>query len=186
MKATRSLFFPGGFGTQDEAFETLTLCQTGKYGPAPLVLIDKPRGDYWLTWNQYICQHLLARGLVSEDDPSLYTITDDLNVACQTIRDFYRVYHSSRYVGKQLVIRTNCELSDRFVEQLNIEFQDILTQGSIVKTQALPAEKNDPTVDLPRLALYFNQINLGRLYQMIEMINRSGTIGKEKEHPEIK
>lgn len=178
--------FPGGFGTQDEAFETLTLCQTGKYGPAPLVLIDKPGGDYWHSWHQYVCQHLVAGGLVGIDDPSFYTITDRLDVACQTIRDFYRVYHSSRYVGKKFVIRTNCELSDLSIEKLNLEFADIVTQGIITKTQALPEEKGDRTVNLPRLVFYFEGQNLGRLYQMIERINQSQTMVKEAEHPEKK
>ena len=178
--------FPGGFGTQDEAFETLTLCQTGKYGPAPLVLIDRPGGDYWHTWNNYICHHLVTRGLVSIDDPSLYTVTDDINVACQTICNFYRVYHSSRYVKEQFIIRTKCELSDSTVEKLNTEFQDIVTSGIITKTQALPEEQDDSIEDLPRLVFYFNQKNWGRLYQMIEMINQSGTIPQEQEHPEIK
>lgn len=193
---TRKLFFlresdaiallPGGFGTQDEAFETLTLCQTGKYGPAPLVLIDKPGGDYWHNWNQYICQHLVARGLVGNDDPSLYTITDEVDVACQTIRNFYRVYHSSRYVGKKFVMRTNCELSDSIVEQLNQNFKDILTQGIIEKSQALPEEKDESIKDLPRLVFHFNQKNLGRLYQMIDVVNQSVIMPQEKEHPEKK
>ena len=178
--------FPGGFGTQDEAFETLTLCQTGKFGPAPLVLIDRPGGDYWHTWNEYVCKHLAQRGLVSSDDPSLYTITDDLDHACQIIADFYRVYHSSRYVDKKLVIRTKCELSDQEVDQLNQAFADILTQGSITKSNALPEEKDESITKLPRLVLHFNQKNLGRLYQMIAMINKSGKLLKEEEHPEIK
>lgn len=178
--------FPGGFGTQDEAFETLTLCQTGKYGPAPLVLIDKPGGDYWYTWNQYICQHLVARGLVSEDDPSIYTITDDLDVACNTIRNFYRVYHSSRYVKDHFVMRLNCELSDAVVARLNDEFSDILSRGSIVKSRAFPEEMGDETEALPRLVFYFNQKSLGRLYQMIDKINHSGTMPQEQEHPEKK
>lgn len=178
--------FPGGFGTQDEAFETLTLCQTGKFGPAPLVLIDKPGGDYWHNWNDYVCKHLVKRGLVSSDDPSLYTITDNLDHACKIIADFYRVYHSSRYVDKKLVIRTKCELSDQEVEQLNREFVDILTKGSITKSKALSEEKDESVATLPRLVLYFNQKNLGRLYQMIAMINRSGKLPLEEEHPEIK
>lgn len=178
--------FPGGFGTQDEAFETLTLCQTGKYGPAPLVLIDQPGGDYWQTWNSYVCQHLVKKGLVSSDDPSLYTITDDLDHACQVIADFYRVYHSSRYVDKKLVIRTNCELSDQEVAKLNQDFSDILTQGSITKSQALPEEKDESVVDLPRLVLHFNQKNLGRLYQLIAVINKSGTPFPSEPHPEIR
>lgn len=177
--------FPGGFGTQDEAFETLTLCQTGKYGPAPLVLIDKPGGDYWHSWNDYICKHLVARGLVSADDPSLYTITDKLDVACAAIRNFYRVYHSSRYVGKQFVMRLNCQLSDEVVEQLNQDFSDILRQGKISKSFALPEEKDTETVHLPRLVFHFNQKSLGRLYQLIEQINQLGNISAE-EHPEKK
>ena len=178
--------FPGGFGTQDEAFETLTLCQTGKYGPAPLVLIDKPGGDYWHSWNNNICKHLLARGLISRDDLSLYTITDKLDVACNTIRNFYRVYHSSRYVGQKFVMRINFQLNDEAVEQLNQNFSDILSQGTIVKSSALPEEKNDETATLPRLVFYFNQKNLGRLYQLIEQINQLGDISPAEEHPERK
>lgn len=178
--------FPGGFGTQDEAFETLTLCQTGKFGPAPLVLIDKPGGDYWHTWNEYVCKHLVKSGLVSSDDPSLYTITDNLDHACQIIADFYRVYHSSRYVNKKLVIRTKCELSDQEVAKLNQEFADILTQGVITKSNALPEEKDESVIKLPRLVLHFNQKNLGRLYQLIAMINQSGILPPEDEHPAIK
>jgi hypothetical protein len=178
--------FPGGFGTQDEAFETLTLCQTGRYGPAPLVLIDRPGGDYWHSWNEYICQHLVAKGLVGLDDPSLYTITDRLDVACNTIRNFYRVYHSSRYVGNQFVMRLNSELPNRIVAELNQEFNDILTEGKIEKSTALPAERWDETVNLPRLVFNFNQKSLGRLYQMIARINNLDLVSLANEHPEIK
>lgn len=143
--------FPGGFGTQDEAFETLTLCQTGKYGPVPLVLIDQPGGDYWHSWNNYICTQLKEKGLISPEDPSLYTITDNLEVACQTIKDFYRVYHSSRYVDKRFVLRLKLELSEQAVDELNQEFSDILSEGKIVQTTALPEEQNDLAIlDLPR------------------------------------
>ena len=176
--------FPGGFGTQDEAFETLTLCQTGKYGPAPLVLLDRPGGDYWHTWNDYICNQLVAQNLVSEDDPNLYTITDSVETACKTICDFYRVYHSSRYVGKQLVIRTKQELNDETVEELNQEYSDIITTGRISKSSALPEEKDESVAHLPRLVFHFNQKNLGRLYQLIKQINQSCAV--EQEHPEVK
>ena len=179
--------FPGGFGTQDEAFETLTLCQTGKYGPVPLVLIDKPGGDYWHSWNNYVCKQLKEKGLISPDDPSLYTITDRLDIACQTIKDFYRVYHSSRYVGKLFVMRLKLELSDAAVEQLNAEFSDILSEGKIGKSTALPEELRDlETVNLPRLAFYFNQKNLGRLYQLIARVNQLGLPCTVTEHPELK
>ncbi|MBH8562285.1 LOG family protein [Nostoc sp. CENA67] len=179
--------FPGGFGTQDEAFECMTLSQTGKFGPVPVVLIDHPNGDYWQSWSKYIDQHLVQTGLVSPEDPSLYTVTDNLEVACNAITRFYQVYHSSRYVGDQLVIRLTSGLSDGEVEQLNTEFSDILVKGQIQKSQALPQENQDETVGLPRIVLYFNQRDLGRLYQMIAAINRMGTPSVEdKAHPERK
>ena len=179
--------FPGGFGTQDEAFETLTLCQTGKYGPVPLVLVDKPGGDYWHSWNNYICKQLKAKGLISPEDTSLYTITDELDVACQTIKDFYRVYHSSRYVDNLFVMRLTLELADEKVEELNQDFADILSQGKITKTAALPEEQKDSeTINLPRLCFYFNQKSLGRLHQLIAKINQYEVVSDATEHPEHK
>lgn len=178
--------FPGGFGTLDEVFEALTLCQTGRYGPVPVVLISAPDTSYWEEWDEYIYAHLVNRGLVSPDDRSLYAITHDLDVACQIISDFYRVYHSSRYVGEQYVIRLNHELSDGAIEQLNQEFNDILVRGKIEKTQAFPQEKHDKTVALPRLAFEYNQRNAARLTQMIRRINQLGTVPPEAEHPERK
>ena len=178
---------PGGFGTQAEAFECMTLSQTGKFGPVPLVLIDQPGGDYWRSWSQYIDEKLVKTGLVSPDDPSLYTITDNLEVACNAITSFYQIYHSSRYVGDQLVIRLREDLSDDQVEALNTNFSDILVTGKIVKSQALPQEGQDETSNLPRLVLYFNQRDLGRLYQMIGVINQVGIpTPEEAAHPERK
>ncbi|MEO3706059.1 LOG family protein [Trichormus azollae] len=179
--------FPGGFGTQDEAFECMTLSQTGKFGPVPLVLIDSPGGDYWHSWSQYIDQQLVTRGLVSPEDPNLYTVTDNLEVACNTITNFYQGYHSSRYVGDQLVIRLKQELSDAEVELLNVNFSDILIKGRIEKSQVLPQEGQDETSALPRLLLYFNQRDLGRLYHMIAVINQLVIPSPEETaHPERK
>ncbi|UKO96348.1 LOG family protein [Nostoc sp. UHCC 0870] len=179
--------FPGGFGTQDEAFECMTLSQTGKFGPVPVVLIDHPGGDYWQSWSQYINEHLVKEGLVSPEDPSLYTVTDNLEVACDAITRFYQVYHSSRYVGDQLVIRLMQELSDAEVEYLNDQFSDIIVKGRIEKSPTLPQENQDETFDLPRIVLYFNQRDLGRLYQMIAAINQMGMpASKEQLHPEKK
>ncbi|NJR52683.1 MAG: LOG family protein [Leptolyngbyaceae cyanobacterium CSU_1_3] len=181
--------FPGGFGTQDEAFECLTLTQTGKSAPVPLVLIDKPGGDYWHDWAAYIDKQLMKRGLISPEDPSLYTITDDLDVACEAISSFYKVYHSSRYVGENLVVRLKSELSDQGVEKLNDDFSDVLVSGRIKKTQALPQEAQDETFDLPRLILHFNQRDLGKLYQLIAAINQLGTpllSPEDSAHPERK
>lgn len=178
--------FPGGFGTQDEAFECLTLMQTGKSSIVPLVLIDPPGGTYWPSWDAHIRENLLSAGLISPGDLNLYTITDRLDVACEAISSFYRVYHSSRYVGDQLVLRLNFELSDADVEYLNQNFSDILINGEIHKSAALPPERTGETALLPRLVMRFNQRDLGRLYQMIRLINQLGKTAPEATHPEHK
>jgi uncharacterized protein (TIGR00730 family) len=176
--------FPGGFGTQDEAFESLTLIQTGKAGPLPLVLIDCPGGTYWHNWDRYIREQLLNNRLISPDDVNLYEITDNVQTACNLITSYYRVFHSSRFVGDRFVIRLKCSLSAELLEHLNIEFSDLLTQGKIEMSQCLPEEKGDGTEALPRLILYFNHRDFGRLHLMIRMINEYGLHSPESDHPE--
>jgi len=178
--------FPGGFGTQDEAFECLTLMQTGKAGLVPLVLIEPPGSDYWQSWELYLRDHLLSQGLIGSDDLSLFTITDQVDVACEAIASFYRVYHSSRYVGKELVLRLNSALRDSDIAYLNDHFHDILVQGTIRPSKALAQESDPETADLPRLLLEFNQRDLGRLYQMIRTINQLGIPDPKTIHPEQK
>ena len=178
--------FPGGFGTQDEAFEALTLIQTGKTGPIPIILVDRPGGDYWPNWDQYLRQQLLGNQLVSPHDVHLYQITDDVNTACELITGFYRVYHSSRYVGEQLVIRLKKALSQDQLDQLNAEFTDLLVDGNIEASPALPAEKGDETEYLPRLVMRFNHRDFGRLHLLIRRINQLGLHSPETDHPEQK
>ncbi|PSN11146.1 cytochrome D ubiquinol oxidase subunit II [filamentous cyanobacterium CCT1] len=180
------VLFPGGFGTQDEAFESLTLIQTGKADPMPVVLVDHPGGDYWQGWDSYIRTHLLNRGLISPDDPSLYTITDNVDDACHAISSFYRVYHSCRYAGDRLIIRLKCDLSDAAVDLLNDEFSDILAKGRIEKTAALPEEHSDETAPLPRLVMHFNHRDFGKLHQLIWRLNDLGDHRPEAQHPEQK
>lgn len=178
--------FPGGFGTQDEALETLTLCQTGRYGPVPMVLIDRPGGSYWRDWDTYLRKHLAATGLISPEDLTLYTITDDIQVAVETIRNFYRVYHSSRYVGEKFVMRLKIALCDRDLDFLNREFGDLVESGSIVQTTALAGELEDSIADLPRLVFKFDRREHGRLYQMIGKINQMTSDPCVDTHPETK
>lgn len=178
--------FPGGFGTQDEAFEALTLIQTGKAGPLPLVLVDRPGGDYWHNWDHYLRHQLLQKQLVSPHDVYLYHITEDVKEACDYVADFYRVYHSSRYVGEQFVIRLKCTLSAEVIDQLNAEFSDLLTKGKIEASEALPVERSDETAHLPRLVMHFNHRDFGRLHLLIRMINKIGLHSPESDHPEEK
>jgi uncharacterized protein (TIGR00730 family) len=166
--------FPGGFGTHDEALECLTLCQTGRHEPIPMILIDQPGGSYWQDWDAYVRRHLVGNQLISAEDTSLYTLTDSLEEAYQQICDFYRMYHSSRYVRELLVIRLEQDISDGELELLNDKFADILTSGQITRTMALDDEIGDPSAHLPRLLLHFNQRDSGRLYQMIKTINQMG------------
>jgi uncharacterized protein (TIGR00730 family) len=164
--------FPGGFGTQDEGFETLTLLQTGKRDMMPIVCIDEPGGDYWLDWKAYIEKQLLKRGLISPEDLSLFLVTDDVVKARDEVLDFYRVYHSMRYVRDRLVLRLQVEPSDDYVEKLNDEYQGLLAGGEIEKSVATVAESDEVQIrHLPRLKLKFNRRNLGKLRQMIDQIN---------------
>src|SRR5436190_19590956 len=96
------VLFPGGFGTQDEAFEALTLVQTGKSHIFPIVLVDEPGGTYWQAWQRFIESELLDRGYLSPADRFLYTVTDSVEEAVRTVTGFYRVYHSMRYVHGDL------------------------------------------------------------------------------------
>jgi len=173
MKETHAAaFFPGGFGTMDEGFEFLTLVQTGKSMPLPIVFVDVPGGTYWLEWKAYIERHMLKKGLISPEDLYLFKITEDVEEACQEIVNFYKVYHSLRYIKKKLVIRLQKPLSDELLERLNADFKDILVQDTIQQTGALAEEVDEPDLsNLPRLIFNFNRRSFGRLRQMIDRIN---------------
>jgi uncharacterized protein (TIGR00730 family) len=167
--------FPGGFGTQDECFEVLTLVQTGKSHLFPIVMVDEPGGDYWALWKRYIEDVLLGRGLISPADMALFKVTDDLDEAVGEVLNFYRVYHSMRYVGPDLVLRLRGALPPALLERVRTEFADILKGGTFEATAALPAEANDVQLAaLPRLRFRFDRHNLGRLRMLIDLINREG------------
>src|SRR5882672_337353 len=121
------VLFPGGFGTMDEGYEALTLMQTGKSRIMPLVLMDRPGGAYWRTWDKHVREHLLRNGLISPEDVNLYHITDDPGHAVKFITRFYRNYHSMRFVKDLLVIRLQHKLSDTAIGGLNEDFADIIT-----------------------------------------------------------
>lgn len=164
--------FPGGFGTMDEGFEVLTLVQTGKSVPVPIVFIDAPGGDYWRNWQQYIEKQLLGRGLISPNDLRLYKITDSIDEAVRELRHFYRNYHSLRYVRDELVMRLRFAPTARQLEQIATDFADIKTRGQFVVSAALPAEADEPALTkLPRLVFTFNRRDHGRLRMLIDFLN---------------
>lgn len=165
--------FPGGFGTQDEGYEVLTLVQTGKSHLFPIVMVDEPGGDYWTRWDKYVRDVLLGRGLISPHDLNLYKVTDSVEEAVAEITGFYRVYHSMRYVRRELVLRLQKRLSDALMDRIRREFADILFAGSFEQSDALPEEAVDTHVaDLPRLRFRFDRRSLGKLRLLIDLINR--------------
>jgi hypothetical protein len=164
---------PGGFGTMDEAFETLTLMQTGKAYLAPIVLLDEPNGNYWERWQHFIEEELLADGYISPRDLKLVTISHDPNHAVEEICNFYSTYHSMRWVGSRLVLRLQREIPDDELAELNAEFGDIIASGDIARVPVTPSElDDDDVVELPRIAFRFDRTNYARLRELIDRLNK--------------
>src|SRR5213593_1634598 len=152
------VLFPGGFGTMDEGYEALTLMQTGKSRIMPLVLMDRPAGAYWKTWDKHVREHLLRNGLISPEDVNLYHITDDCEHAVKFITRFYRNYHSMRFVRDLLVIRLRNKPSATAISGLNEDFGDIINAGKIEFIEATTEEREENQfVDLPRIGFEFNK-----------------------------
>lgn len=174
-EADAIVLFPGGFGTLDEGFEVLTLVQTGKSHLFPIVMVDPPGGTYWKRVQQFFEEVLQAGGMISPMDQHLFKVTDSLDEAVEEVVGFYRVYHSMRYVHGDLVLRLQRAISNELLERLRSEFTDIVQRGTIEQSAALPAESGDTHLaDLPRLRFRFDRHSLGRLRQMIDLINREG------------
>ncbi len=165
--------FPGGFGTQDEVMETLTLIQTGKRNPMPLILMDEPGGTYWTDWVGYVESELLGRGYIGKSDLHLFERADRIEDAVFSIDRFYHRYHSLRYIGTHLVLRLTSPVSEARIEDLKTRFADILAPGgNIILTEAYPEEEDEKDIrHLPRLALDFTRNHFGRLRQFIDAVN---------------
>ena len=164
--------FPGGFGTMDEGYEAITLMQTGKAQLMPLVLVDKPGGTYWKTWDKHIREHLLRDKLISPDDLNLYQITDSADEAVKIITRFYRNFHSTRFVKDLFVIRLKHAPSPSAIDALNEDFADIISGERIKIIPPTPEETEDADhLDLPRIAFGFNRKDYGRVRQLIDVLN---------------
>jgi len=164
--------FPGGFGTMDEGYEALTLMQTGKSQLMPLILIDRPGGTYWKTWDKHVREHLLRDQLISPDDLYLYQITDDTDQAVKMITRFYRNFHSTRFVQDLFVIRLKHAPTESAILAMNEDFADIIIGAPIRRIDPTPDELEDEdTVDLPRIGFGFNRRDYGRLRQLMDVLN---------------
>lgn len=172
-EANAIALFPGGFGTHDEGFEILTLAQTGKSDPQPIVCLQAPGCDYWDDWSAFITRQLLHRKLINEEDLSLFTIMDSPDAAVDHILTFYRRYHSIRFVGRQLAMRLQSPISGEQLEQTQERFSDLLADGQFELRGPLDEELDEPALrDLPRLVFNFNRRSAGRLRQLIDHLNR--------------
>jgi uncharacterized protein (TIGR00730 family) len=181
-EASAVALFPGGFGTQDEGFEALTLVQTGKAALIPIVMVEQPGGTYWPQWRAYVAAELLRTGMISNEDMYLIRITDSVEVAVREITDFYRVYHSMRYVGDELVLRLQRPIPAALVERLNDEYGQILTSGRIEQVGVLEEEAGEFAA-LPRLRMHFDRKSCGLLRRCVDLINREGPPPPEPESP---
>ncbi len=164
--------FPGGFGTLDEGYEAITLMQTGKSQLMPLVLIDRPGGTYWKTWDKNVREHLLRDKLISPEDLNLYQIADSADDAVKIIARFYRNYQSARFVKDRYVIRVKNEPSESAIAALNEDFSDIIIDGKITVIPPTAEEISDhDQLELKRIAFNFNRRDYGRLRKMIDALN---------------
>ncbi len=176
-EAAAGVGMPGGVGTMDEVFEALTLIQTGKATVYPIICLDSKGGTYWKAWNQFITEHLFRLELISATDFHLFTVTDDVDEAIAEIVQFYKNFHSYRYVGDLLVIRLCEELTDAAVAKLTEDFADIIKVGKVEKCEALQEEDNEPELaELFRLKLSHKRRDFGRLRQFINAVNDSEVV----------
>lgn len=172
-EANAIALFPGGFGTHDEGFEILTLAQTGKSDPQPILCLQAPGCDYWNEWNGFITRQMLARKLISHEDLGLFKITSSVDEAIDEIRTFYTRFHSIRYVGRQLAMRLQSPISAEQVAAIHDQFADLLLEGTFELRGALPEELDEPDLkDLPRLTFASNRRSAARLRQLIDHLNR--------------
>jgi hypothetical protein len=156
----------------DEGYEALTLMQTGKSQLMPLVLIDRPGGTYWKTWDKHVREHLLRDQLISSDDLHLYHITDNTDEAVKIVTRFYRNFHSSRFVKDLFIIRLKHAPSQTAVEAINEDFSDINMGKPIKLIEPTPEEREDnDNLGLSRIGFEFNRRDYGRLRQLIDVLN---------------
>lgn len=165
---------PGGFGTLDEAFELLTLLQTGKAEPAPVVLLELAGGTYWKGWRRFVEEEVASRRLINPVDLNLFCIVEGVEDAAAELFGFYRNYHSLRWVGDTLVVRLQARPTEAEVAGLSADFADMVAGGIRILDGPLGAEQRGAGEfpDLPRVAMRFDRVSYGRLRQLIDAVNR--------------
>ena len=173
-ESSATVLLPGGFGTLDEGFENLTLFQTGKCMPRPIILLDHKEDSYWDRWMDFISSMVVEQGFASKNDISLVYRAHSAQQAIDHILNYYKVFHSLRYIGNLTILRLTKTLPPDLVKDLNAEFQDIIVKGTLHSSPPHKQElQNKEYIELPRLSLYFNKTGYGRLNQLILAINQA-------------
>jgi len=170
-----TVLFPGGFGTLDEGFESLTLVQTGKSDPRPIVFVEAPGRPFWQPMLKFFEEQLIQDGMIAPEDRHIYEVAHSGEDAARRVIKFYTTYHSQRYVGEVLVLRLQRRLPEAAVAGLTKEFRDVLRGGAIEQCTALKEEADETDLtELPRLVLQFDRKSYGRLLQLVHRINELG------------
>lgn len=163
---------PGGFGTLDECFELLTLLQTGKAEPAPVVLVETPEGGFWRAWLRFVEDEVVPRGYVSAPDLGFFRIVTSVEEVVTEVQRYYANFHSARWVGDLLVLRLQRLPDADALARLSEEFSDIVVSGRIKASDPLPPERTAGVhLELPRVTLRFDKVSYSRLRALIDAIN---------------
>ncbi len=168
-----TVLFPGGFGTHDEGFEVLTLLQTGKNNPRPLIFVDTLFGTYWKSWLKFLEGGIMKKNLLYKNDLNLFKVVNTVRDAVNEVLNFYKVYNSLRYVGNRTILRLNKDISDDQIDKLSKKHHDILVSGKIESCKPTPEEvKTKDKLDLFRLSMHFDKVSYGSLMALIRDINK--------------
>jgi uncharacterized protein (TIGR00730 family) len=162
---------PGGFGTLDETFELLTLTQTGKGLPVPIVLLDTPGDSYWETVHDFVGRQLVQRGLVAAADTELYLVTDQGQAAVDEVLGFYRNFDSIRYVGHLVVMRMKQAPTDAQLALLNEKFGSLCKGGIARATPFEPERRENDKLDLARITFTLANHSSGVLRELLDTVN---------------
>lgn len=184
-EADAIVLFPGGFGTMDEAFEALTLLHTGRTMPVPLVFMEHEGGTFWQGVFELFEKTLLKQQTISPDDIYIYRYLTSTEDALDYIHNFYRRYHSFRYVGDKMVMRLNTPVPERLRLDLEETYKDFLGDFGIQASGPLIEEEDEPDLlHLPRILIQPDKTKPVRLYSFIRDLNQKISVSVDAKHPD--
>ncbi len=164
---------PGGFGTLDEMMELITLQQTGKAIPTPVVLLDVPGGTFWKAWRRFITDQVAGGAYADPEDLAMVRVCDDHTEAVAHVAHFYANYRSIRWVGNELIIRLNHAPDTAQLRDLNDRFADLATDGRGIRvTNAFAVERTDQDdPSAARVRLHMDPARTAGLHRLIDALN---------------